>query len=120
MKIYEQRQGPRKRSRFNNLVKWVVQQTYKASKLAFSDINRNRKLGRSPRSPYVGVATGMLKTPSTQLKPGKNDTALLLVLNTFKITTFLHLEHKSIMTECLFYNCIRYRNAKTRQKTRSN
>jgi len=29
----------------------VVDQTYKASKLAFSDINRNRKLGLSPRSP---------------------------------------------------------------------
>jgi len=46
----------------------VVEQTYKASKLAFSDINRNRKLGLSPRSPGAGVATGLLKTPWTQLK----------------------------------------------------
>jgi len=43
----------------------VVEQTYKASKLAFFDINRNRKLGWSP---YAGVATGLLKTPWTQLK----------------------------------------------------
>jgi len=28
------------------------------SKLAFSDISRNRRLGLSPRSPYAGVATG--------------------------------------------------------------
>jgi len=45
---------------------------------------------------------------------------LIPVLNTFKITTFLHLEHKSIMTEYSFYNSIRYRNAKTRQNIRSN
>jgi len=38
------------------------------SKLAFSDINRNRKLGRSLMSPYAGVATGLLKIPKTQLK----------------------------------------------------
>jgi len=31
----------------------------------------------------------------------------MTVLNTFKITTFPHLEHRSIMTEYLFYNCIR-------------
>jgi len=47
---------------------WMVEQTYKPSKLAFSDINLNRKLGRSPRSPYAGVATGLLKPPWTQLK----------------------------------------------------
>jgi len=34
--------------------------TNKASKLAFSDINRNQKLCWSP---YAGVATGLLKTP---------------------------------------------------------
>jgi len=36
----------------------MVEQTYKASKLAFSDANYNGKLGRSPRSPRAGVATG--------------------------------------------------------------
>jgi len=46
----------------------VVEQTYKASKLAFSDIKRYRKLGRSPRSPYAGVVAGLLKTPRTQFK----------------------------------------------------
>jgi len=46
----------------------VVEQTYKASKLAFSDINRNRRLGLNPRSPYAVVATVLLKTPRTQLK----------------------------------------------------
>jgi len=45
-----------------------VEQTYKASMLAFSDINPNRSLGRSPRSPCAGVATGLLKTPWTRLK----------------------------------------------------
>jgi len=38
------------------------------SKLAFSDINRNQKLRRSPTSLYAGVATGLLKTPRTQLQ----------------------------------------------------
>jgi len=42
--------------------------------------------------------------------------ALIPVLN----TTVIHLERKSIMTEYSFYNCIRYRNAKTRQNIRSN
>jgi len=63
----------KKRARVNNLVKWdgplgpwVVEQTYKASKLAFSDKKRNRKFGPSPRSPYAGVATGLLKTPRTE------------------------------------------------------
>jgi len=37
------------------------------------------------------------------------------VLNAFKITTFSHLEHRSNITEYSLYNCIRYRNAKTRQ-----
>jgi len=32
---------------------------YKASKLAFSDVNRNLKLDQSIRSPYGGVATGL-------------------------------------------------------------
>jgi len=45
-----------------------VEQTYKASKLAFSDINCNQKLRRSPRSLCAGIATGPLKTPRTQLK----------------------------------------------------
>jgi len=69
---------------------WVVAQTYKASMLAFSDINRNRKLGRSPRIPYDGVAT-------------------------FKFKTFPLLSHRSIMTEYSFYNY-----TKTRQSIRSN
>jgi len=33
-----------------------------------SDINRNRKLELRPRSPYAGVASGLLKTPRTQIK----------------------------------------------------
>jgi len=40
---------------------WVVAQIYKACKLAFSDINRNRRLGLRSRSPYVGVATRLFK-----------------------------------------------------------
>jgi len=36
--------------------------------------------------------------PVTASKTGKNDTALIPVLNTFKITTFPHLQHRSIMT----------------------
>jgi len=47
---------------------WVVALIFIASKLAFSDINRNRRLGLSPRSPGAGVATGLLKPPITQLK----------------------------------------------------
>jgi len=62
---------------------------YKAIKLALCDINRNRRLRLSPRNPCAGVATGLLKT---QLETGKNDTALIPLLNTFKITTFPHLE----------------------------
>jgi len=46
----------------------VAEQTYKLSKLAFSDINRNRRLGRIPRRPYTIVATGLLKTIWTQLQ----------------------------------------------------
>ena len=89
-------------------------QIYKADKLAFSDINRSRRLGRRPTGLFVGVATGLLKTPKTQLKrTDKNDTALILVLNTFKIAPFTHHEHRGIMTEYSFYSCIRYRNAKT-------
>jgi len=41
------------------------------SKLAFSDVNRNRRFGQSPRSPCAGVATGLLKTPRTQLKKSR-------------------------------------------------
>jgi len=93
----------------------VVAQVYKASKLAFTDINRNRRLGLSPRSPCAGVTTVLLKTPKTHLKNSKNTTALIPVLNKFKITTFPHLENKRNMTDYSFYNCIRYRNAKTRQ-----
>jgi len=47
---------------------WVVAQVYKASKLTFTDINRNRRLGLSPTSRCAGVATVLLKTPRTQLK----------------------------------------------------
>jgi len=32
-------------------------------------------------------------TKNTALKTGKNDAALIPVLNTFKLTTFSHLEH---------------------------
>jgi len=46
----------------------VVAQIYKASKPAFSDINRNRRLGLNPRIPCAGVDTGLFKTPRTQLK----------------------------------------------------
>jgi len=56
----------------------MVTQIYKASKLAFSDINRNRRLRLSPSSPCAGVTTELLKTPKTLLKTGKNDTALNL------------------------------------------
>jgi len=45
---------------------------------------------------------------------------LIPVLKTFTITTFLYLEHKSIMTEYSFHNCIRYWNAETRQSICSN
>jgi len=63
----------------------------------------------------------VLKTPRTQRKKtGKNATAFIPVLNTFKITTFLYLEHKNIMAEYPLYNCISYRNGKTRQSMCSN
>jgi len=55
-KTYEQWQGPKKRARVNNLGKWANIQ----SKVAFSGINRNRRLGLSLRSPCAGVATGLL------------------------------------------------------------
>jgi len=45
---------------------------------------------------------------------------LIPVLNTFKITTFPHLEHRRIMTEYSFNNCIRYQDTKRRQSIRSN
>jgi len=98
----------------------VVAQIYKAGKLAFSDTHRNRRLRLSPRSPSAGIATGLLKHQEHSLKTGKNDTALIPVLNTFKTTTFPLLEYRSNMTEYPFYNCIRYRNAKTRQSICSN
>jgi len=34
-------------------------QLYKAIQLTFYNINRNRRLGLSPRSPSAGVATGV-------------------------------------------------------------
>jgi len=46
----------------------VVAQIYKASLLAFSDINRNQRLRISPRSPCSAVTTGLLKTSRTQHK----------------------------------------------------
>jgi len=70
-KIYEQWPGPKKRARVNKLLKWdreCLEQIYKTSNIALSDINRNQKLVRSPRSPYAGVASGLLKIPRTQLK----------------------------------------------------
>ena len=45
----------------------------------------------------------------------KNDAVSIPVLNTFKITTFPHLEHRSNITESPFYNCIGSRNANKRQ-----
>jgi len=63
--IYEQWQGPKKRTRVNSLVKWDCRWWHKytkqESKLAFSDTNRNRRLGLSPRSRCARVATGLLK-----------------------------------------------------------
>jgi len=73
-----------------------VGQIYKASKLAFSDINRNRRLRPSPRSPCAGVATGPLKTPRTQLKKRAKTTQHGYLS---KITTFPHLEHRSNIIE---------------------
>jgi len=43
-----------------------VAQIYKARKLAFSDINRNRRLGLSPRCSCAGVNAGLWTR--TQLK----------------------------------------------------
>jgi len=111
-KIYEQWQGPQSKEP-KLTTEWrgtVGGGTDIQSKLAFSNINRNRRLGLSP---CAGVATGLLKTPRTQVKIGKNDTVLIPVLSTFKIATFPHLEHRSNMTEYSFYDCAGYRNAKT-------
>ena len=70
------------------------------SKLSFSDTNSYRRLGLNQWNPCAEVTTGLLKTPRKQLtKRGKNDTALIPILNTFNITTFPHLEHRSNMTE---------------------
>jgi len=98
----------------------VVAQIYKASLLAFSDIDRNQtrvKLQEPVcRSRYWSVEY----TENIAETTGKNDTALIPVLNTFKITTYPHLGHRSNMAEYSFYNCIRYQNAKTRQSICSN
>ena len=69
-KLYEQWQGPKERARVNYLLKWDRDGGANMQRqLAFSDINLNRRLGRSPRSPCAGVATGcVVKTPRTQLK----------------------------------------------------
>jgi len=67
-KIYQQWQGPMKRARVNNFMKWDRGWWHAYTKQAFSSINRKRRLGSCPRSPCAGVATGLLKTPSTQLK----------------------------------------------------
>jgi len=76
---------------------WVVAQIYKGSKLAFSGINSNQRLGLSP---FAGVATGLLKTPRTQLEnTGRNDTAPMPILNTFIVKTFPHLEYRCDMTD---------------------
>ena len=66
----------------------VVAQTYGASKLAFSDINRNQRLGQNPRTRVPASPHGLLKTPRTQLKTGKNDTALIPVLTHSKSQLF--------------------------------
>jgi len=63
---------PNEKSRINNLVKWDRGERHKhtkqASLLAFSAINRNWRLGLRLRSPCAGVATGLLKTTTAQLK----------------------------------------------------
>jgi len=66
-KIYEQWQGPKKRARVNNLVKWDRQWWHKYTKQAsvLRYKNRNRRLRLSPSA---RVATGMLQTPRTQFK----------------------------------------------------
>ena len=46
----------------------VLAQIYKASKLALSDTDLNRRLGFSSRRPCARVVTGLLKTPRTQLE----------------------------------------------------
>ena len=46
----------------------VLSPIYQASKLEFSDMNRNRRLGLNPRSPCAGIAIGLLETPWTQVK----------------------------------------------------
>jgi len=123
-KVYEQWKGPNKRARVNNLVKW---------ERGWWHLHRKRASSRSPIQAVIedsGEAQGapmcrsshwaVKNTKNTASKTGESDTTLIPVLNTFKITTFPHLEQRSIMTEYSFYNCIRYRNAKTRQNIRSN
>jgi len=58
---------------------------------------------------YRNLHWAVKNTKNTASKIGKNDTALIPVLNTFKITTFPHFEHRSNMTEYSFYKGIRYR-----------
>jgi len=73
-----------KRAHVNNFsVKWVEAQIYKASKLAFSNINRSRyRLRPSPRRRCAGVATVLLKHQEHSLKKtGKIDTVLISVLH---------------------------------------
>jgi len=71
-KIYEQWHAQRKQPELTTWRSWtgpwLVAQICKASKLAFSYINRNRRLGLNPRIPCTGISTGLLKTPRTQLQ----------------------------------------------------
>ena len=127
-----------KRARVNNLVKWDRGWWHKYTKQArvpqyksqtkvcygfflvfeilnFHQINSTQRLGLCSRSLCAGVGTGLLKTPRTQFKNQAKLHTTDTCLSTFKITTFPHLEHRSNMAEYSIYNCIRYRNVKTRQ-----
>jgi len=82
----------------------AVVQTYKASKHAFSDINRNRKLGRSP---YAGVATGLLKTPRTQLEKQAKMTQHSYLSYTYSKAQLFHIlntEYHDIILILQLYN----------------
>ena len=94
---------------------WWHKYTKQGSLLAFSDIDRNQSLGLSPRSPCAGVAAGLIKKKREHsIKNRQKWHSVNTCLNTFKITTYPHLGHRSNMTGYSFYNCIRYQNAKTR------
>jgi len=67
--------------------------------LAFTNINCNRRLGLSRGARVPDSPLDCQKHQKHSLKTGKNDTELIPVLITFKITTFLHLEHKCNVTE---------------------